>query len=126
VPGYVVAGLNGALIAACVFKLLHELSIFSHLRLSQSSDLKRTARLMSGELARLTQLRFLFGAVGGLALPFWLSVFVEPGAARLELGMAPLVISALTALCLIAGEFVERSLFFMAAASPKMPGAVGQ
>jgi formate dehydrogenase iron-sulfur subunit len=126
VPGYVVAGLNGALIAACVFKLLHELSIFSQLRLSQSSDLKRTALLMRGELARLTQLRFLLGALGGLALPFWLSRFVDPNAARLELGGAVVIISALSAVLLIAGEFIERSLFFMAAASPKMPGAVGQ
>jgi hypothetical protein len=126
VPGYVVAGLNGALIAVCVFKLLHELSIFSQLRLSQASDLKRTARLMAGELARLTQLRFLLGALGGLALPFWLSVFIEPGAAQLHVGAAPLVIAGLGALLLTAGEFVERSLFFMAAASPKMPGAVGQ
>jgi formate dehydrogenase iron-sulfur subunit len=126
VPGYVVAGLNGATIAAAVFKLLHELSIFSHLRLSQASDLKRTARLMSGELARVTQLRFLFGALGGIALPFWLSVFIDPKAAQLALGTPALLISALSALCLVAGEFVERSLFFMAAASPKMPGAVGQ
>jgi formate dehydrogenase iron-sulfur subunit len=126
VPGYVVAGLNGALIAACVFKLLHELSIFSQLRLSQASDLKRTALLMRGELARLTQLRFLLAALGGLVLPFLLSGFVDPSAARLELGGAPVVISAVSALLLIAGEFIERSLFFMAAASPKMPGAVGQ
>ena len=81
VPGYVVAGLNGALIAACVFKLLHELSIFSQLRLSQASDLKRTALLMRGELARLTQLRFLLAALGGLVLPFLLSGFVDPSAA---------------------------------------------
>jgi Fe-S-cluster-containing dehydrogenase component/DMSO reductase anchor subunit len=126
VPGYVVAGLNGALIAVCVFKLLHELSIFTQLRLSQASDLKRTARLMAGELARLTQLRFLLGAVGGLALPFWLSVFIEPGAAQFQVGTAALVITGLGALLLTLGEFVERSLFFMAAASPKMPGAVGQ
>jgi Fe-S-cluster-containing dehydrogenase component/DMSO reductase anchor subunit len=126
VPGYVVAGLNGALIATCVFKLLHELSIFSHLRSSQASDLKRTALLMRGELARLTQLRFLLGVLGGIAFPFWLSVFVTPHAARLELGRAALIISALSAVLLVAGEFVERSLFFMAAASPKMPGAVGQ
>lgn len=126
VPGYIVSGLNGALIAFAVFKLLHELSIFSHLRLSQASDLKRTALLMRGELAPLTQLRFLFGAVGGIVLPLWLSVFIEPAAAALALGTLPLVITAVGALCLTAGEFVERSLFFMAAASPKMPGAVGK
>jgi len=126
VPGYIAAGLNGALIAFSVFKLLHELSIFSHLRLSQASDLKRTARLMRGELAPLAQLRFLLGILGGVALPFWLSVFIEPKASALALGTLPVVITAVGAACLTAGEFIERSLFFMAAASPKMPGAVGQ
>ncbi|HTV18224.1 MAG TPA: DmsC/YnfH family molybdoenzyme membrane anchor subunit [Polyangiaceae bacterium] len=126
VPGHIAAGLNGALIAFSVFKLLHELSIFSHLRLSQSSDLKRTALLMRGELAPLTQIRFLLGVVGGIVLPFWLSVFIDPRAAALELGTLPLAITAFGALCLTAGEFVERSLFFMAAAAPKMPGAVGK
>jgi formate dehydrogenase iron-sulfur subunit len=126
VPGYIAAGLNGALIAFSVFKLLHELSIFSHLRLSQASDLKRTARLMRGELAPLAQLRFLFGVLGGIALPFWLSVFIEPKASALALGTLPVVITAIGAACLTAGEFIERSLFFMAAASPKMPGAVGK
>jgi formate dehydrogenase iron-sulfur subunit len=126
VPGYIVAGLYGALIAVTVFKLLLELSIFSHLRLSQVSDLKRTALLMRGELARLTQLRFLLGAVGGIALPFWFSVFIDPHSAELHVGSAPVVIAALATLCLVAGEFAERSLFFMAAASPKMPGAVGK
>jgi formate dehydrogenase iron-sulfur subunit len=126
VPGYIMAGLYGALIATAVFKLLLELSIFSHLRLSQVSDLKRTALLMRGELSRLTQLRFLLGVVGGIALPFWFSVFVDPRAAQVQVGVAPLVIAALATLCLVAGEFAERSLFFMAAASPKMPGAIGQ
>ena len=125
VPGYILSGLQGALIAVAVFKLLLELSIFSHLRLSQVSDLKRTALLMRGELSRLTTARFLLGAVGGLALPFWLSAFLDPTAAAVPLGNAPLAIVLFSTLALVAGELVERSLFFMAAASPKMPGAVG-
>jgi hypothetical protein len=36
-----------------------------------------------------------------------------------------LAIALGSTLALVAGELVERSLFFMAAASPKMPGAVG-
>jgi DMSO reductase anchor subunit len=126
VPGHIASELNGALIAFTLLELLHELSIFSHLRLSQASDLKRTALLMRGELAPLTVLRFSFGAVGGVALPFWLSAFIEPEAAKLALGTLPVLIAALGAACLTAGAFIERSLFFMAAASPKMPGAVGQ
>jgi len=41
------------------------------------------------------------------------------------IGGAPLAIALGSTLALVAGELVERSLFFMAAASPKMPGAVG-
>ena len=126
VPGHIVAGLNGSLIALTGLKLLHELSIFSQLRLSRASDLKRTALLMRGELGRLTQLRFLLGAVGGLGLPFWLSAHVDLESPAITIGTLPVVIAALAAACLTAGEFVERSLFFMAAASPKMPGGVGK
>jgi DMSO reductase anchor subunit len=125
VPGYILSGLQGSLIATAVFKLLLELSIFSQLRLSQVSDLKRTALLMRGELSRLTIARFVCGGVGGLVLPFWLTAFFDPAAAVVPLGSAPLAIALLSTLALVAGELVERSLFFMAAASPKMPGAVG-
>ncbi len=126
VPGQLVAGLYAALLAVAVFKLLWEASIFSQLRLSQVSDLKRTALLMVGELAKLTQLRFVLGAVGGIGLPLLLSSFVHPASPSLELGGPALVIALASTLCLVAGELCERSLFFMAAASPKMPGAVGR
>jgi Fe-S-cluster-containing dehydrogenase component/DMSO reductase anchor subunit len=125
VPGYILSGLQGSLIAVAVFKLLLELSIFSHLRLSRVSDLKRTALLMRGELVRLTTARFVLGVVGGLALPFWLAAFFDPAAAVVPLGSVPVAVTLLSTLALVAGELVERSLFFMAAASPKMPGAVG-
>ena len=126
VPGYILSGLDGALIAATVFKLLLELSIFSHLRLSRVSDLKRTALLMRGELAWLTKLRLSLGALGGIVLPAWFSAFVEPDAPAQALGAPALALALVSTACLVAGEFAERSLFFMAAASPKMPGAVGQ
>lgn len=126
VPGYIVRGLYSSLIAVSVFKLLLEASIFSHLRFKQVSDLKRTALLMWGELGKLTQLRFALGVTGGVILPTLLSGFIEPGTIRLELGLTPIVLAALSSVCLLGGELVERSLFFMAAASPKMPGAVGR
>jgi Fe-S-cluster-containing dehydrogenase component/DMSO reductase anchor subunit len=126
VPGYILSGLSGALIATAVFKVLLEASIFSHLRFNQVSDLKRTAMLMWGELSAITRLRFLLVALGGLMLPFWFTVYVDPKAERVVLGAAALTITLVSTLCLVAGEFAERSLFFMAAASPKMPGAVGK
>ena len=65
-------------------------------------------------------------ALLGLLLPFWFTVYVDPKAERVALGAAALTITLVSTLCLVAGEFAERSLFFMAAASPKMPGAVGK
>jgi Fe-S-cluster-containing dehydrogenase component/DMSO reductase anchor subunit len=126
VPGHIVRGLYAALMGVCVFKLMFEATIFSHLRRRQVSDLGRTARLMWGELAKLTQLRFVLGLLGGVALPLLLSMFVNPSAPTLELALTPLVIAAVSCICLLASELVERSLFFMAAASPKMPGAIGR
>jgi hypothetical protein len=115
-----------ALGGVAVFKLLFVASVFSHLRSPQVSDLKRTALLMWGELSKLTQLRFALGVIGGLALPALLSIFVDPAAPNVALGATPVVLAAVSSLCLLGGELLERSLFFMAAASPKMPGAVGR
>lgn len=126
VPGAIVAGLYESLIGVAVFKLLLEASVFSHLRRSQVSDLKRTALLMWGELGWLTKLRFALGVAGGVALPWLLSTFVNPEVAQLSFGVAPVVIASMSCLLLLGGELFERSLFFMAAASPKMPGAVGR
>ena len=52
--------------------------------------------------------------------------FFSPTAALVQLPNAALALAALGCLLLVGGELLERSLFFMAAASPKMPGAIGK
>jgi formate dehydrogenase iron-sulfur subunit len=126
IPGSTLAGLCETLFGVCAFKLLIDASVFGHLKSPQVSDLKRTALLMWGELAKLTQARFLLGVVGGLVLPALLTAFFSPLAAQAELTKAGLALATFSCLLLVAGELIERSLFFMAAASPKMPGAVGK
>ncbi|MEO8177734.1 MAG: DmsC/YnfH family molybdoenzyme membrane anchor subunit [Deltaproteobacteria bacterium] len=126
VSGVALAGLCQGLFGVAVFKLLLDASVLAHLKSVQVSDLKRTALLMWGELATLTQARFLLGAVGGLGIPLLLPAFFSPLAPRVHLSNAPLALAALGCLLLVGGELIERSLFFMAAASPKMPGAVGK
>ncbi|MEY2930658.1 MAG: Anaerobic dimethyl sulfoxide reductase chain [Pseudomonadota bacterium] len=126
IPGATLAGLCETLFGVCAFKLLLDVSIFGHLKSPQVSDLKRTALLMWGELAKLTQARFLLGVVGGLVFPALLTAFFSPLAERADVTKAGLVLAVLSCLLLVAGELIERSLFFMAAASPKMPGAVGK
>jgi DMSO reductase anchor subunit len=126
VSGVVLAGLCQSLFAASACKLLMDASVFAHLKSPRVTDLKRTALLMWGELATLTQARFLVGAVGGLGIPLLLPMFFSPLAAHVQLPNAALALATLGCLLLVGGELIERSLFFMAAASPKMPGMVGQ
>ena len=77
---------------------------------------------MTGELGLATLARFYFGLIGGVLLP---------GALLLEhrlapAGYHPLFIGAMVLLSfavLLAGELMERYLFFTAVVAPKMPGA---
>jgi formate dehydrogenase iron-sulfur subunit len=126
VSGVVLAGLCQGLFAASACKLLLDASVLAHLKSSRVSDLKRTALLMWGELATLTQARFLVGVVGGLGIPLLLPLFFSPLSPHVQLSNAALALATLGCVLLVGGELIERSLFFMAAASPKMPGAVGK
>jgi DMSO reductase anchor subunit len=105
------------------FKLLAELAIFASLTSRQFTPLKRTASLLVGDLSRVTFLRFACGITGGLILPVILAgrhfahAAPEPS--------APLVVSAaiVSLILLIAGELLERYMFFAAVVAPKIPGA---
>lgn len=125
VSGVVLGALFASVMLATGVKLAHELALFKHLGDEEPSDLKRSALLMRGVLAPLTRVRLTAGIVGGVLVPalLWvrLAVHGAPQASALDL-----VLCAVGALGLIAGEMVERSLFFMAVAPPKMPGAVGK
>jgi formate dehydrogenase iron-sulfur subunit len=125
VSGAVLGALYVGVALATFAKLLHELSLFSHLRDPEPTDLKRSALLMRGPLRPLTRLRFATGVLGGLLVPALLCARIGfEGVARAS--ALDLVLVALGALALVAGEMLERSLFFMAVAPPKMPGAVGK
>jgi DMSO reductase anchor subunit len=92
--------------AATVLKLALEAGELRHLRSRRHTALKRRAILLVGDLGRLTGLRLALGLIGGVLLPL-----------RPEL--APLAF-----LLTLAGELIERHLFFVAAAAPRMPGAL--
>jgi DMSO reductase anchor subunit len=114
---------RGVIMAAAA-KILFELVDFAELRRRQFTPLKRSAVLLSDNLARATMLRYLFGTVGGLLLPAVLLV----ERARLDGadGFHPLLLCAMVSLAfltLLIGEFLERYLFFAASAAAKMPGA---
>lgn len=103
-------------------KLLFEASIFTYHLGNRLTPLRRTAILLSGELARMAQLRFLAGSVGSVAFPAILFF------ARATKSSQPLSVSyvvSLVAMSLVIsllGELLERYLFFTAVIAPKMPG----
>ncbi|MBS0208387.1 MAG: dimethyl sulfoxide reductase anchor subunit [Planctomycetes bacterium] len=101
-------------------KLLFEASALIHLRRRQHTPLKRTARLMVGDLKRAAFGRFVYGILGGVLLPLWLLGQVT----RDPTGALPWPAVAASFVFLLAGELLERYLFFTAVAAPKMPGGL--
>ena len=67
---------------------------------------------MLGPLQRITRARFVLGLAGMACLVCLLS------------GKVPPVTGLIGFVCLLAGEFLERTLFFKAVVPLKMPGPV--
>jgi DMSO reductase anchor subunit len=115
---------RGSLVAALVLvmtgKLVFELSLLRHLRNVHQTPLRRAAQLHISQLANAWLARLVLGLVGGIVLPLLCqktSLIDELGPWRW------LPLCSLT-LAIVAGELIERYLFFTAAVSPKMPGAI--
>jgi DMSO reductase anchor subunit len=114
-------GQTGAQVLAVLtlIKLAGEASVFFHLRDRQQGDLKRTALLLWGDLRTLIQFRFVLGVLGGMLLPLGLLTNLAPA----SFGPA-FVGSFLSLLCLLAGDYIERTTFFSALSAPRMPGGL--
>ncbi|QDV16196.1 Anaerobic dimethyl sulfoxide reductase chain B [Gimesia panareensis] len=112
--------LSKALIVTSVIKLSFEASIFRYLLRRQNSPLKRSALLMSGELSNVTLARFACGILGGILMPLFLLNHQSQAVQNLPLFF---IVGILFIACL-AGELLERYLFFSAVAAPRMPGVI--
>jgi hypothetical protein len=75
--------------------------------------------LLRGQLAKQFVARLAAGALGGILLPLLLLGSMEQLSA-----VGQLVFLAASFGTLLAGEVLERMLFFKALSAPKMPGAV--
>lgn len=111
-----------ALIVAAAMKLAFEAVFLRHLLGNRHSPLKRSARLMTGALSNPMLARFMCGALGGIVMPLLL---LQPfdgtdGDGRVRQGA---IVGLLFVACL-AGELLERYVFFAAVAAPRMPGAL--
>jgi Fe-S-cluster-containing dehydrogenase component/DMSO reductase anchor subunit len=102
------------LAAASVLKLLGEAAFLRHVRDRRYGEAKRSALLMTRDLRRYTIARFAALIAGGVLLPL-----CPPGD-----GYGALALAAASLVLLALGEFLERTLFFAAVASPGMPGGV--
>jgi formate dehydrogenase iron-sulfur subunit len=111
--------LSWLLITLSSVKVLGEATILFHLYDRKLGELKRTALLLRGPLAKQFVARLAVGALGGVLLPLLLLGAIEQLSGAMQLGF----LSASFAL-LLAAELLERMLFFKALSAPKMPGAV--
>lgn len=116
----VVRPVAAVLLATTLMKLVGEASVFVHLRDDDFTDLRRTAMLLRDDLARVTAWRYVSGILGGLIAPL-----VLIGLAGAPQGSSPWPAVAVAVVALVAvtgGELCERSQFFTAITSPRMPG----
>jgi Fe-S-cluster-containing dehydrogenase component/DMSO reductase anchor subunit len=107
------------LLVVAVGKLAYEVALFQHLMERQLTPMKRSARLLMGELAPVTLARFVCGGLGGVLFPAWLwrsGTEFEP----VQLVATVVFVGVLSVL----GELLERFLFFAAAVAPRMPGGL--
>jgi DMSO reductase anchor subunit len=110
-----------ALVVASAAKLLFEVAFLRHRRDKLNTPAKRSATLLTGELAHVTKARFLCGLVGGVMIPALTSLDAT-AAESSDVVLAMLVVASF--LLLLAGELCERYLFFTAVVSPRMPGGL--
>jgi DMSO reductase anchor subunit len=107
------------LMALTGFKLLGEATVLLHLYDRKLGELKRTALLLRGQLAKQFVVRLAAGALGGILLPLLLLGSMAQLSGVGQLGFLAASFSAV-----LLGELLERMLFFKALSAPKMPGAV--
>jgi len=107
------------LMALSGLKLLGEATVLLHLYDRKLGELKRTALLLRGQLAKQFVARLAAGAVGGILLPLLLL-----GSMAQLSNVGQLGFLAASFVALLLGELLERMLFFKALSAPKMPGAV--
>jgi formate dehydrogenase iron-sulfur subunit len=114
-----IRSLCALLMALAGFKLLGEATVLLHLYDRKLGELKRTAMLLRGQLAKQFAVRLGAGALGGVLLPLLLL-----GSMQQLSAIGQLVFLAASFALLLASEVLERMLFFKALSAPKMPGAV--
>jgi DMSO reductase anchor subunit len=105
----------GLVIATALAKLGVEVSVLRHGTRRDVTPLGKTARLITGHFREATMIRLACLMLGGVGGPLLLTMpLIQPA--------QPLAAAALV--LLLAGELIERYLFFTTVAPSKMPGGL--
>jgi formate dehydrogenase iron-sulfur subunit len=107
--------LPAIVIVTTLLKLGGEISVLRHGTDHDLTPLKKTVLLITGKFQPLAMIRLACALVGGLCLPLFLTMPNTP---------APKLIAIAAFTLLLAGELLERFLFFTTVAAPKMPGGL--
>ena len=110
-----------SLILFAAAKLLFEANLLRSLMSLQTTSMKRSALLMTGSLASVTIARFACGVLGGLAMP---ALLLRATSETSQDPVFLVIVTSLLFIACLAGELLERYLFFAAVASPRMPGSL--
>ncbi|MDA0282654.1 MAG: dimethyl sulfoxide reductase anchor subunit [Planctomycetota bacterium] len=102
-------------------KLLFEANLLRPLMSRQITPMKRSAMLMTGSLASVTIARFACGILGGLAMP---ALLLRATSETPQDPVFLVIVTSMLFVACLAGELLERYLFFAAVASPRMPGSL--
>ena len=102
-------------------KLVFEANQLRPLLSRQTSPMKRSAMLMTGSLASVTIARFACGVLGGLAMP---ALLLKATSESPQDPVFLIIVTSMLFVACLAGELLERYLFFAAVASPRMPGSL--
>jgi Fe-S-cluster-containing dehydrogenase component/DMSO reductase anchor subunit len=113
--------LCSTLVAAMAIKLTAEAAVFRHLLGRRSTSMKRSARLMKGELSKIVLARFSCGLLGGIVMPGLLHDVVLASGRDGNSAMLKVIAVAILFISCLIGELLERYLFFAAVAVPRMP-----
>lgn len=105
-----------ALVLVVAVKLASEFSVLRHVTDDGLTSLKKSALLITGRFQPVALSRMLCAVIGGIGLPLLLHIgaFASGQTALAWIAFA----------LLLAGEILERMLFFRAVDAPKMPGGL--
>ena len=113
-----------AIIVAAAIKIVFDAAILRHLAGSRLTSLKRSARLIVGPLSNITLARFACGLLGGVMMPLFLLDMTAAGAQQTGTSVLEAVAIATLFIACLAGELLDRYLFFAASSAPRMPGGL--